>query len=212
MDRRTIWAILLMMIIAVAPQFFLKKPVAPTARGGEAGTQVRQADSLADTARIPLASRASDSLLQRRSVDSAAATAPLTRPPASAPTDTVRVTSPLYTYGISTRGGRLVEATPSRYRSMDPSDSGRRAQILSRDSRLLSHRLVVGRDTIPLDDWPFTVSAETLDVKSPTLLRLSATRNGIKLDMTYTFHPDDYRIDVAGRVSGIGPNGGQLLV
>jgi YidC/Oxa1 family membrane protein insertase len=76
----------------------------------------------------------------------------------------------------------------------------------------LGHRLVLGRDTIPLNDWPFTVSAETLEVKSPTPLRLSATRNGLNVDMTYTFHPDDYRIDVAGRVSGVGPNGGQLLV
>ena len=30
--------------------------------------------------------------------------------------------------------------------------------------------------------------------------------------MTYTFVPDDYRIAVAGRVTGVGPNGGTLLV
>ena len=37
MDRRTIWAILLMMAIAVTPALFLKKPNASAARGGAAG-------------------------------------------------------------------------------------------------------------------------------------------------------------------------------
>jgi YidC/Oxa1 family membrane protein insertase len=32
------------------------------------------------------------------------------------------------------------------------------------------------------------------------------------VDLTYTFRPDDYRIDVTGQVSGVGPNGGLLLV
>ena len=31
MDRRTIWAILLMMVIAFIPTFFIKKPVRPAA-------------------------------------------------------------------------------------------------------------------------------------------------------------------------------------
>jgi YidC/Oxa1 family membrane protein insertase len=218
MDRRTIWAILLMMIIAVAPQIFIKKPPV-SGSAGKRGEIATSADSSAATA----TAKRDSTRVVRPDPDTTKAVAnpPTPRPedtrPADAPRaegadDTVRVTSPLYTYGISSRGGRLVEATLSRYRSMDPSDSGRQAQLLPRDSRLLGHRLVMGRDTIPLDDWPFTVSAETLDVKSPTPLRLSATRSGVKVDMTYTFRPDDYRIDVAGRVSGIGPNGGQLLV
>ena len=35
---------------------------------------------------------------------------------------------------------------------------------------------------------------------------------GVGVELTYTFHPDDYRVDVAGRLSGVGPNGGQLLI
>src|SRR5207244_11148505 len=58
--------------------------------------------------------------------------------------DTVRVTSPLYTYGVSTAGGRLVEARLHRHRSMAPEDSGATAQILPKDSRLLGLPLVVG--------------------------------------------------------------------
>ncbi|HEX7336805.1 MAG TPA: membrane protein insertase YidC, partial [Gemmatimonadales bacterium] len=131
---------------------------------------------------------------------------------APGPADTVHITSPLYTYGISTRGGRLVEARLERYRSMAPGDSGRHAQILPRDGRLLAHTLVVGRDTISLHDWSFTPSAETLAVRESTPLRLSGTRDGRTVELTYTFKPDDYRIDVTGRVTGVGPNGGQLLV
>jgi YidC/Oxa1 family membrane protein insertase len=216
MDRRTIWAILLMMAIAVAPAIFMKRPVAPSARGGEAGrvppgrvgsetaipadTSVRrQAAPSQDT--IPVVSPARDSAKPTA--------APLPRPA----DDIIRVTSPLYQYGISTRGGRLVEATLPRYRSMAPADRGRPAQILPPDNRLLGLTLVLGRDTIPLDDWPFTVSAESLVVNDPTTpLRLSASRNGVKVDLTYTFRPDDYRIEVSGQVTGVGPNGGLLLV
>jgi YidC/Oxa1 family membrane protein insertase len=216
MDRRTVWAFLLIMAIAIAPAILFKKP----AGSGEAGKRVSETAAPADSsAATPLARQ--DSLL--RDTAKAVASPPTTRPegtrPASPPRaegatdDTVLVSSPLYTYGISTRGGRLVEARLEHYRSMAPGDSGRRAQLLPPDSRLLSHTLVLGgRDTIPLDAWTFTPSAESLAVNGPTPLRLSGTRNGNTVDLTYTFHPDDYRIDVAGRVSGVGPNGGQLLV
>jgi YidC/Oxa1 family membrane protein insertase len=211
MDRRTIWAILLMMAIAIAPAIFMKK----TPARGAAGQQGSRADTM-----LPSPRAATDeSVAVRRStrdsltapVDSGPPAAPLPRRPAAE--DTIRVTSPLYTYGISTRGGRLVEATLPRYRSMTPAERGRPAQMIPPGSKLLGLTLVLDqRDTIPLDDWPFTASAESLQVRSPTTLRLSAARDGVNIDLTYTFHPDDYRIDVQGRVTGVGPNGGLLLV
>ncbi|HYF40751.1 MAG TPA: membrane protein insertase YidC [Gemmatimonadales bacterium] len=212
MDRRTIWAILLMMAIAVAPAIFMNKPAAP-APGGEAGKPgsgaVRRSDSIAAA---------------RGGRDSAATTSnslkpasPPRRVPADSPradgtTDTVRVSSPLYQYAISTRGARLVEATLPRYRSMASRDRGQPAQILSPDSRLLGLTLVLGRDTLSLADWPFTASADSLVVAGQTPLRLSATQDGIRVDLTYTFRPDDYQIGVTGQVSGVGPNGGLLLI
>jgi YidC/Oxa1 family membrane protein insertase len=206
MDRRTIWAILLMMAIAVAPAIFLKKPRV----SGEAGKRG------SETA-VPADSSAAHALVRQDSVAPRVpdrdTTKVVTSPrPEVATDDTVRVASPLYTYGISTRGARLVEATLPRYRSMTPTEHGRPAEILPLDSKLLGLSLVLEGVTIPLDDWPFTVSAESLQVKGPTPLRLSATRNGVKVDLTYTFHPDDYRIDVDGQVTGVGPNGGLLLV
>ncbi|HEV2085083.1 MAG TPA: membrane protein insertase YidC [Gemmatimonadales bacterium] len=212
MDRRTIWAILLMMAIAVAPAIFLKKPVAPAARGGEASQRDSGSVALPDTL-AATSNSGRDSIAAVPAVrdsNRAASASPLPRLPAD---HTVRVSSPLYTYGIGTRGARLVEATLPRYRSMEPTERGRAAQILPPDSKLLGLTLVLGKDTtIPLDDWPFTASAESVQVKGPTPLRLSASRDGVKVDLTYTFHPDDYRIDVDGQVTGVGPNGGLLLV
>ena len=34
----------------------------------------------------------------------------------------------------------------------------------------------------------------------------------MRLELTYTFSPDDYRVRVSGRASDVGPNGGSLLV
>jgi len=206
MDRRTIGAILLMMAIAVAPALFLKKP----ARGAAAGQ--RDTTLVADSARGLRPSPDRVTLPRQDSATVGRTAAPPGGAAAAPSEDTVHVISPLYRYGVSTRGARLIQATLPRYRSMASSDSGRPAQILSEDSHLLGLSLIVGRDTIPLDDWPFTASAESLTVKGPTPLRLRSSRNGVDLELTYLFHPDDYRIDVSGHATGVGPNGGLLLI
>ncbi len=195
MDRRTVWAILLMMVIAVAPALFITRS-SPKATASGAGAPAPRANP-----RV----QASDSLPPRPA-------APLPRGGAAA--DTVIVSSPLYTYGISTVGARLVEARLERYESMAEGDSARReAEILPEGSELLGLTLVVGRDTVPLHDWQFTPSAERLSVSErPASLQLTASRGGLGVELTYTFPPDGYQVDVSGRVSGVGPNGGLLLI
>jgi YidC/Oxa1 family membrane protein insertase len=200
MDRRTVWAILLMMVIAIAPALFIKRPPRPTPGSADSTT--------AAPTPAPAAPSRADSLRAPR--DTAARSA--APAPAAARADTVRVTSPLYRYGISTAGGRLVDAQLLRYRSMAPGDSGRPAEIIPPDSRLLGMTVVLGRDTVPLTDWVFSASTKSLDVTGPTPLRLTASRGPVNVDVTYTFRPDDYLIAVSGRVTGVGPNGGTLLV
>jgi len=221
MDRRTIWAILLMMVIAIAPAILMKKSPVSRAAGprGSGADSSAVVPSSAGRDSLAAVGSAGDSVRDRPAPPLAdSATAPLPRGPAAAPRaegatdDTVRITSPLYTYGISTRGGRLVEATLSRYRSMAPGEKARPAQLIPRGSHLLGLTLVRGQDTIPLHDWPFTVSAKSLNVRGPTALKLSGERNGVNVDLTYTFRPDDYQIGVEGRVTGVGPNGGLLRV
>src|SRR5436190_13247259 len=115
MDRRTVWAILIMMVIAIAPALFIKRP-APKV-GAAAGARDSSATSAAPSA-APAPAPA-DSLRP----DTAGAV------PRRSAEDTVRVSSPLYTYGFSTRGGRMVQATLTHYRSMDPTERGHPAQI-----------------------------------------------------------------------------------
>jgi YidC/Oxa1 family membrane protein insertase len=210
MDRRTIWAILLMMAIAVAPAIFMKRP-APTGAAGQRGSG---ADTLRDSAIQRAVTSPDTSALgtSARRTRPSPVTAPQPTGPAPQPADTVQVTSPLYTYGISTRGARLIQATLPRYRSMAPGDRGRPVQMLPSDSRLLGLSLVLGRDTVSLAEWPFTAASDSLSVSGPTPLHLKSSRNGIDLDLTYTFRPDDYRIEVSGQATGVGPNGGQLLI
>jgi YidC/Oxa1 family membrane protein insertase len=212
MDRRTVWAILLMMMIAVAPALLLQKPrqgaAGPAGVPGEdsavtavpaPGPGPAPAPVQGDTAGPP-AAPAGDTLSTRSLA-----------PPRTGE-DTVRVTSPLYTYGISTRGARLVGAEFHRYASMAPGEEGGRAQILPPESALLGLTVVRGRDTIDFRDAAFRPSAEALAVSGETALRFTAEKSGMSLDLTYTFQPDDYRVGVTGRVTEVGPNGGALLV
>jgi YidC/Oxa1 family membrane protein insertase len=217
MDRRTVWAILLMMVIAVAPALFLKKP-ANRAGGQTDSLSVATPDTTPDTAPVAAAAD-SPSVLPADTAgpapaDSAPTGSAATAPSASRPAGevTVRVTSPLYTYGVSTRGARLVQAELRRYASMAPGEQQARAQILPEKSALLGLTVVRGRDTIDFREATFTPSAESIAVSGETPLRLSGEKNGVRLDLTYTFEPDDYRVRVSGKASDIGPNGGALLV
>jgi YidC/Oxa1 family membrane protein insertase len=208
MDRRTVWAILLMMVIAITPALFIKRPPRPAPGGGSATDTTAPAPA-APSGSVAPAGRAAPADTLRPSADT---TSPDTAAAAAAArVRIVRVTSPLYTYGISTAGGRLVEARLHRYRSIAPADSGGTAELLPADSRLLGLTLILDRDTIPLDAWTFTASADSLAAGGEPL-RLTATRGPVGIELTYRFAPDDYRIEVSGRVTGVGPNGGTLLV
>jgi YidC/Oxa1 family membrane protein insertase len=208
MDRRALWAILLMMAIAIVPSFLLDRPepapvgpdttaVAPRAANGTAAT-----DAAPDAATDPAAQNAPGRLQDSAALPAAAAE----------PADTITVTSQLYRYAISTEGGRLVGATLVTYPSMAEGESEQPAQILQGPSELLGLTLVTGRDTVPLRDWRFTASDTALTVTDVTSLRLTAERGGRQVELTYTFRPDDYRIGVQGRVSDVGAAGGLLLI
>ena len=85
------------------------------------------------------------------------------------------MTSPLYTYGVTTPGGRLVRRGSRAIARWRPR-KGRTAEILPADSRFLGLTLVSGRDTIPLESLAFTPSADSLDVAGGTPLRLTTAR------------------------------------
>ena len=204
MDRRALWAILLMMAIAIVPSFLLDRPEPSPTLGSDttaaAPDRAEPQDSAAPVAPGP---------------DGGSATADTTMP-AAAPVpqraDTISVTSALYRYDISTHGARLVGATLLAYESMVEGEGDAPAQILQSPSDMLGLTLVAGRDSVPLGDWYFTASDTSVTVTGATSLRLTAERGGRTVELVYTFRPDDYRIGVQGRVTGVGPDGGLLLI
>jgi YidC/Oxa1 family membrane protein insertase len=196
MDRRVVLAIVLMMAIAMLPALLIRRP----------------------PARAPTA----DSVLVAPPPSAPDAPSPVlgAAPPVAAP-DTVEIlparavpaTSELYTYTVSTRGARLTTADLHRYRSLAPADQGQVAQILGDSSDVLGLRLVTAGDTLAIRDWDFTPSADSLGITAPgTPLTLTAARGDLRVELTYRFRPDNYLIAVEGRIDGLGPNGGTLLV
>ena len=191
MDRRVIWALVLMMVIAIGPSFFLKPT--PHARPQPAATR--------DTT-APAATPATPVLPE--SVKQGAV--------AALPADTVLVSSPLYQYAFSTRGGGLIQATLQRYRALNPADRGTPVRLIRDSAAIHQLALLVGHDTLSLNDWTFVPSTRRLDVSAPASLSLTGTRGGVVVRLEYRFRPDDYQIEVEGRIDGLGPVGGHLLI
>lgn len=195
MDRRFILAIVLMMVVFIVPPMLFKPRARPPAR----------APARAPTAAVP-------------STTPTAAPAP--RGPAESPDsvprtdDTVVVRSKLYRYGFSTRGGRLAVAEFSGYQSMRREERGRAAQILPPASQFQYLGLLLGGDTVGFRDLDFRPSARSLAVAGgPATLSWTATRDSsLGVEIRYVFAPEDYRIEVRGRVLGLGPTGGTLLI
>ncbi len=211
MERRVIYAILLMLVVAVAPSLIWppKKP----AVGPSAGQPVT------DSGQASLAQEPAPSPVQTAPTAPTAPIAPTDRPPdrlSGEPADTVWVWSPLYRLGFSTRGGALVVAELLHYQSLAPSDSARPAQLVPPGRPLLSHRLVQETDTVSLTDWSFTPSAQEVRVTEggggSARLVLTARRGGAEVALTYHFDAADYRFTVEGQVTGLGPQGALLLV
>jgi YidC/Oxa1 family membrane protein insertase len=190
MDRRVVLAIVLMMAIAMVPALFRQPPTPPLVQDSGQAAVERPAPTPAP--------------------ESLRALATDTTAPAAAPVRMIQVGSPLYDYTISTRGARLVEASLHRYQSLAPGDARRDAQLLYPEGDLLGLQVVAGRDTLSLRDWDFAASADRVEVGTP--VTLTAIRGGVTAEVTFRAVPDNYLLAVHGRISGLGPNGGTLLV
>ncbi|MGB7213093.1 MAG: membrane protein insertase YidC [Gemmatimonadales bacterium] len=210
MDRRIIAAVFLMMLVAVVPALIFKAPPPKpgvTAPGAAAADTTAHADTSAPISASTPAPQASHAPV-------AALAGPARAKVTSVHEDTVLVSSGLYQYGFSTRGARLISATLPQYRSMAKSAAGATVDLVRPDGGVLDLTLVSGPDSVPLSDWIFTPSVKSITVPSvgTAPLTFTAERGGVTVTVTYTFQPSDYRFDVAGKIVGLGPSGGVLLV
>src|SRR5512135_2954693 len=96
MERRLVFAILLMILVAVVPSLFLKPPRRPVTVADSTLTQAAPRD----TVRAPAATRP----VERRAIP------PAQPRPAAAPAETVTVVSPLARYTLSSAGATLESA------------------------------------------------------------------------------------------------------
>src|SRR6266550_334429 len=185
-----------MLIVAVLPSI-LFPPKKPDRRTGAPDSTTTPAAAAPESATAPVRPSAS----------------PTVRPSASAPAETVWVTSPLYRLGFTTRGGALVRAELLGYRSFAKPDSGRPVQLVREGVPLLVYRRTGGGDTTLVSDWSLTPSATQVQVGSEgATLTFTGARDGARLALEYRFFPAEYRFAVRGRMEGFGPAGATLLL
>jgi YidC/Oxa1 family membrane protein insertase len=125
----------------------------------------------------------------------------------------VQVHSPLYRYTFSTRGGALTGAELQRYESYVT--RGAKVQLVPAGAGdVLANQVVVGTDTVDLRSVQFTASAPGLELRRggppQRLVFTGQGPRGLTARVTYTFRPDDYRVDVQGEISGA-PQGARLI-
>jgi YidC/Oxa1 family membrane protein insertase len=130
--------------------------------------------------------------------------------------DTVRVSSDLLGLKFSTLGAALVSAELLEYESYGPNGTGISPVQLIRDGdRVFGYRLVVGTDTVRVDDQPFSV--DRMDVQlGPDNPRDSVVfryrfPSSVEFVVRYAFSYESYRVEVAGRLEGLGERGYSIL-
>ena len=143
---------------------------------------------------------------------------PVARPPVEEPEllpeETVTVSSALYRYGFSSRGGGLVAAELVRYESF--ANEGQVVDLVPEEAlALLTHRVQLRdrdrRQELVLDFRRVQAAFEPEDgfrlgdIGEPDLLRtvLRDRETGITLHLEHRFDPDDYLIRVSGRLEGV---------
>jgi YidC/Oxa1 family membrane protein insertase len=202
MERRTLLAIGLMLIVAVLPSIlFPPKPADP---GATADSTVAQPATLPAT---PAESAAPQESSGFEVVPAPANLLPLpgaqdVEPTPPAVARSVTVASPLQRIQFSTVGARPVAVELTDYETFAAGDTGR-VQLLPEASTFLEYALVVGRDTVPLGDWAFEPSTEVLDVDGgPATLEWVARQGALEVRLRYTFDPAAYGFDVEGSITG----------
>ena len=197
-QRRVIVAVFLMLVIAIVPSIIFKPKPVPRPPG-----------AALDSARAAVAPAES---APAAAVPTPTVTPPI-RPSAQLPAETVWVTSPLYRFGFSTRGARLVAAELLQYQSFARGDSGRRVQLIPEGAALLGLRLVIGSDTASLADVAFSASRPMLTVAGgDTTLTFTAPLGAGRITLRDQFVANDYRFTVDGSIEGLGGTGAILLV
>lgn len=130
--------------------------------------------------------------------------------------EAVVVSSPLYRYTFSTRGGVVTGAELLQYRSSvreGPVDL-----VPDGGAGLLGYRVRIGDRFIDLRDREFrpegATSLELKEGDAPATLWFAHVdpSTGVRIRLGYTFSPDDYLVEVKGEVQAPGQGGKRYLL
>jgi YidC/Oxa1 family membrane protein insertase len=200
-NRRLLIAIALTVLVIVATQFLFPTPPARTAPGVRA-----TADSVAAGTATPAAPTGAATPTPTVGAtpvagDSGAPVVGAATPAATV--ETVTVAGDRAAYAVSSAGAQLVGAEMRKYEALAPGAGGS-AQLARRGEPLLSYRLVVPGDTIPLARTPMQVTRDgnTVQLQGTATGRLGQR---IPVSLTYSFAPDSYVVRVRGTAGVSGP-------
>jgi YidC/Oxa1 family membrane protein insertase len=195
-DRRPLLAIGLILLIAVIPSFFLKRPTPPPKAAADSSAVVAPPPAPAPAAAPAMVAP-----------DSNAAALP------ALAEDTVVVRSDLYRLALSTRGGRIISSRFLHYKSLDPASKGDTLELLPAGASLLDARLAMAGDTVRLNEASFTASTDSIMVTGDSAsVTFTGQAGAHPVTLRYSFHPGEYRIGVTGTVGGMDPAGGTMYV
>ncbi len=213
MDRKIALAVGLMLLVAVIPSLLFppQRPAPQQASLPTVDSNIaeRDAPELVEDS-TPVVSEPAP--LEQATPETQTPAETQTEPGDTVTERTVVVESDLYRYVFSSRGMRLISATPKAYRTFAPGESGL-AQLIPENSAFFTYDLVFGNDTVSLADWHFEPSRSRLDVTTQEAeLEWVATRNAATVRITQTFSSDEYWFDVRGEFAGIVIDAALVLV
>jgi YidC/Oxa1 family membrane protein insertase len=126
--------------------------------------------------------------------------------------DTVWVETPVARYGIATRGGAIVSLELLEFESFSAPGP---VQLVEQGASLVDFSLRVGERTAPLAGavlQPSLPLGDTTRLTEPAALSLRGALNGVQIHLEYQFVPDDYLVQLAGEVEGLGGADATLLI
>lgn len=129
-----------------------------------------------------------------------------TAPTVQAAADTVTVQTQRAIYHFSTRGATPVGVTLKGYRALNR-DSGA-VQLVRDDARLLSYRVIAGRDTLLLDQVTFAADVFGSPDAADSIVFRGATPVG-NIELVYDLDAEGYLLGLRGQLP---PSATQLII
>jgi YidC/Oxa1 family membrane protein insertase len=199
MERRFLLAVSLMIAVLVVPSFFAKRrpPVLPTA------------DSSVAAASPETGARGTGASVVRGAVAAETGAPTAKTPPkvTAVVADTIALALGGVTYRFSSIGGALDQAVFSDIKSFRKGDQKRPANLVRPGDRMLVHRLIVGSDTLKMDDVVFA------QARDGDAITMTGTIGAVAQTTRIAPVPGrPFLIDVSGELAGLEGRGALLVI